>query len=490
MLGREYGEAPRKSRQSYWCYPNWAAEDKASRSKGRHRFTPVRPREHVHAGEDHCAICEEERTVHNGEQAVARRHTWDRRTVAKALEKLAEGQSYGKVAAWADAAGQRRRARTVPAPVGPITGKHRNIKAQQARNRWHTAADWVEVFGPVLFAAVDARLRAQALAERARLDAMLAAGADLDLPQVVVIDDVPVNARVKDPATGVRHSQRLYFVLVLAEVHWLRDPASPGGVRPDLRLRLARAFANNGHLAWKLLFSELGYTPDFVLADAGTGLVKAVSQFWPTTRFLPSLWHVQDAVREGLMKTPDATVLVEGQRQLRPELTRHLGGLMGDRLRNLDAARWTQWWDDLQALLVSLSLPVEKTRLRRGNYETLVAARLADLAQWPFLPLATGGLENLLTTYLTPILAKRKHGFANIERTNSLLDLVVCRAEGLFTHEHAVLDLLRQDLDTASAYGWAPPVRSVSDTRTPSGRTTSLWDPALLTALAAQRKLT
>jgi hypothetical protein len=488
ILGNQYADSTRKPRQSYLCSPNWTAETAAEREVDKHTFTPLRPRDHVHDGQEHCGVCEETRTVHNGEQAAARRHTWDRRTVIRALEKLSEGMSYGKVSEWADAAGERRKERKVPSPVGPGE-KRRNVKAQEARNRWHTAGDWVEVYAPILFKHVDTQLRNAALVERERLDLLKAAGKPLDRPQVILIDDVPVNARVKDPATGVLVTQRLYFILTVAEVHWVPDPWTEDGVRGELRLRLVRAFANNGHLAWKLLFDELGYTPDFVVADAGTGLKKAVTGFWPTARFIPSMWHVQDAIRGALIETKAASVKVDGQRQLRPELARHVSKLLGDGVRNLTPQTWTQWWDDLEALLVQLHLPTEKVKLRRRNYEKAVAARLPDLARWPFLPVATGGLETLQNTYIAPLLHRRKHRFSNIERTNSLFDLVVCRAHNLFTNEQFVLDLLHRELDTDAAYGWTAPLRAVTDQRSDTGPTTSLWDPSLITSLADEKKI-
>ena len=132
---------------------------------------------------------------------------------------------------------------------------------------------------------------------------------------------------------------------------------------------------------------------------------------------------------------------------------------------------------------------MEKTRLRRDGYEQLFADRLADLAIWPFLPVSTGGLESLQSTFIEPLLHRRRHRFANIERTNSLLDLVVCRAHGLFTHEQTILDLLHRELDNTASYGWSAPLRAVTDQVSSVGPTASLWDPSLLTALAEERKI-
>lgn len=84
---------------------------------------------------------------------------------------------------------------------------------------------------------MDARLRAHALAERARLDALLDAGRPLDRPQVVLVD-------------------------------------------------------------------ELGYHPDFIVADAATSIASAIREHYDPsrTRFIPSLWHLTRAVEADLLR--------------------------------------------------------------------------------------------------------------------------------------------------------------------------------------------
>lgn len=179
----------------------------------------------------------------------------------------------------------------------------KNPGSAAANNSWHVAADWVEAFAPVIFEPIDQRLRAAALAERARLDALLEAGEPLERPQVLLLDDVPVHGR----AYGQQRARRDdgFYILVAAEVTWGdSDPLDDAFavVRPVPRLRLVRAMAKSNHLAWRLLFDELGYHPDFVVADAGTGIGKAIeTHFDPdVTRFMPSLWHLRRAVVNGL----------------------------------------------------------------------------------------------------------------------------------------------------------------------------------------------
>lgn len=81
-----YGVRTPRPRQRYRCFP-------ADGSKP-HSFTPALPREHVHPAEGGCPECEELRGVHHGETAVARRHSWPTRLVARALAQLSQGGSY------------------------------------------------------------------------------------------------------------------------------------------------------------------------------------------------------------------------------------------------------------------------------------------------------------------------------------------------------------------------------------------------------------
>ena len=73
----KYGSKTPKPRQRYRCTP-------ADGSKP-HSFTPPLPRDHVHENAEDCAHCEELRGVHRGDTAVARRHSWSSRVVARGL---------------------------------------------------------------------------------------------------------------------------------------------------------------------------------------------------------------------------------------------------------------------------------------------------------------------------------------------------------------------------------------------------------------------
>lgn len=522
-------------RQRYRCYP---PQPPVEGKRVWHDFTPKLARDHVHAGTTHCEHCDELRGVHRGDQTVARRHSWPLRIVAEGLARLASGETYSEVGAWAwrvtgrvrtrpaalpQAERDRRQAvrdharavraaeragtKPPPWPAGlsrePVTEpgtprRRRRLDADgnpkprrrkpsprgaEARNRWHTAADWVEVYAPTLWQPLHRDLLA---AEHRAAHAKRPAGATRH-PSVLLINDIPVNARVADPDTGKTRSARAYFVLGAATVTWPDDPMT----RPDDRhtkLRLLRAYPSNEATAWLLLFHELGfipgaYEPDFVLADAGTGLLKAVGEYFTTTVLIPSVFHINDALEEALTKTPGARVETPAGKRLLPELAAYLATLSGDNLRAMSDDDWTHWWDGLEATLTRLRLPVDKVRLRRTNYEKPVKTALPHLRANPGLPLSTGGFEKVLRRTAQRVLSERRHGFANIERTNHLLDLVVCRDRGIFDKTTTVVNALRTDQQDNA--GWSAPPRAVADPQPPApDRYSSLRDPLLLATLA------
>jgi hypothetical protein len=390
------------------------------------------------------------RGVHRGETVVARRHSWSVRVVARGLEQLSVGASYADVSRWAlRTAGDGVRTRRRPDPalaIGPVgegpdrgsrpadaepadaepagdpavpadpaddladggerrdaapKRKRRKVsrRSAESHNVWHIAADWTEAFAPVVYADVEQRLRAAALAERARLDALLAAGQPVDTPQVLLLDDVPAYGRDAD-GSGKARRDAGFYVLVAAEVRW--EPADAFDTWawpvPRVQLRLVRAMAKSNAHAWRLCFDELGYHPDYVVADAATGILAAVdAHFDPArTRFVPSLWHLGNAVTKALAKTTGAFVAGPDGRQLLPDLAEHLRALSRGSEVFTTTDAWSGWWDELERLLVAHRLPLDKMRSRRRNYEPGLAAVLPALTAHPFVPLSTGGLETLI----------------------------------------------------------------------------------------------
>lgn len=504
-----YGSESSKRRQRYQCTP---IDDTRP-----HVFTPTLPRDHVHEGEEHCAHCEELRGVHRGEPAVARRHTWSLRVVVRGLEMLARGDSYADVGRWArrvtgstrtrkpandetdgddepvedlvddtaDAAqeGTPESQDDEPGQTGEAAKAERSgsAAAREAKNAWHIGADWVEAFAPVVFAPAETQLRSKALSERERLDEQLGNGEVLDEPQVVLVDDLPVYGRDLD-RRGRSRRDAGFFILTAAETHWRNG-------EPHARMRLARAMAKSNTAGWLLVFDELGYDPDFVVADAGTGIAAAIaSRFDPQrTKFIPSLWHLSQRIDLALADTRGAHTTTATGRELIGPLARHLRRLGRDSDALASVAGWSQWWDKLEDLLRFHQLPLDKVRTQRRNNEARMAAVLPDIARHPQLPVSTGGLETLMTKTIHPLLAMRRTAFGNLERTNLLLDLAVAYHHGVFDDPDHVAQLIRDDADAHD--GWTVSLRSIADPRPKNGSYSSLRDTTLLTSIAEERGL-
>jgi hypothetical protein len=307
----------------------------------------------------------------------------------------------------------------------------------------------------------------------------------------VLIDDVPIWGHDFDPKNkGKMRGDAGYHLLVVAELHWPEDePGEPFTHidPPVMMLRLVRAMSKSNTLAWKIVFDELGYEPDFIVADSGTGIGAAVrEQFDPNrTKFIPSLWHLAKRIEWALTETPGAREPDTKGRVLIEPLQKHLH-LLSRRSGVLSTPEnWQQWWNELLELLKANKLPTEEVLARRKNYERAMIAVIPYIAVDPNIPVSTGGLEMLISKHLSPLLATRQASFANIERTNMLFDMAVARNHNAFDNLSAVADLLRQDSEEFA--GWTVALRSIADPRPKAGRYSSLRDETLLTTIAQQR---
>lgn len=116
-----------------------------------------------------------------------------------------------------------------------------------------------------------------------------------------------------------------------------------------------------------------------------------------------------------------------------------------------------------------------------------MAAALPALLVEPRLRQSTGGLESLIQASVEPILHRRRHQFGNIERTNILFDLAICRAEGAFRDLNAVVRLI--EADELPWGGWTVPLRAIADPAPRNGRYRSLRDETQMVAVAEERGL-
>lgn len=435
--------------------------------------------------------------------------------VARSLDRLGAGESYARVSLDAlrsvgiDPGAPRRRSPRKEPPervwdeeagafVDPPPGKPRpvSLAAMEGRAAWRIAANWVEAFSPVIWTPIEARLRADALAERARLDAAMKARWERltadpdddpgppDRPQVLVVDDVPVLAR--EGQTKRRDGG--FFVLVVGEMSWERPARIRDGQaewEPRLSLRLARAMPKSNALAWRIVFDELGYAPDFLVADGGTGIGAAHALHFEGghTLLVPSLWHIRQTVR-GAMRPPGRGAV------LAPEIAAHADRLSRSSGVLDDPDTWNDWWEELEGLARSCGVPLDKARNQRRNYQDAVAAVLPHLAVNPGLRLSIGGLEVKIRERIDRVLTLRSQ-FANVERTNLLLDLVVAREHGAFLHPDRVARLLREDAETRrdgrGVSGFGVSLRTIDDPRPTGGCYSSLRDAGLLASLAEER---
>lgn len=478
-----------QAKQRYHCTPGDGSKP--------HTFTPPLTRRTVEVGTEACNTCDELLSPHRGELTGARHTPWNLKTYAKALNDLSIGSSYAAVSlamreqrgvAAAHLAAEHGIDVTLP------EGSSGSSTSKEGRNAWHLAADLVEQYAPLLFTEAIGPVQQREARQRARNDEALAADPDASLaaPLTFLLDEMPVyigrrNARGRYQLTG-------WSVLVVAEVRWKPSPDPMTLPTRQTRLRLVRAYPRGNEQAWRLVLDELGVRPDYIVADCGSAILKAIDQHYPagTVGFVPSLFHVHRGVRDGLTKLPGLSQKVQGRDVLVPELAKYLDLLTRDELLSHSASDWATWWDDLIAATAALGAPVTKLVEQRKIFEPRVAAALPLLLRQPQLPASNAGVEARIRHLLEPFLENRKQMYRNLARTNLLCDLAVCQDQGLFGDLDRIARLIR---DSNEAHGgWAPAPRRLDDAQPPEladgSRGTlysSLLSPLLLPALADKR---
>ena len=449
-------------RQRYQCHP-------ADGSKP-HQFTPPLSREAVAPG-DACVRCDELLSPHHGPITAARHTPWTLTGVTKALNDLSLGESYANVSlalrAQRDAAREHlSEAHGVEAfgsLAAPVASSSTSYSREDKKNAWRVAADLVEQYAPPLFAEAEARLRVTTEAQRVANDAILAAdpSATLQAPVVYLLDDLPIWTR----SNGVKRPA--WNVLTVAEIRWKESDDPFLLPQRDSRLRLARAFPRTNSDAWKLVLDELAVRPDFVVADYGTGLQNAVRDYYgPGVGVIPSLWHIHRNLRDALITLPNTTFNEGKEKVLIDPLRKHLSMLARDELIGRTEQDIAHWWDGFEAIVKALPAPLAKIRRQRAVHEPRLVAALPLLDANPHLPASNAAVENRIRNALKPFLENRSHLFGNQERTNRLLNLLVCREAGTFTDLDALALRIRA-LNEANG-GWAPAPRQILDRQPPA----------------------
>jgi len=339
FFGR-YG-APGRERQRFRCFPLASAA---------HTFTEPLPR--LVAGHGDCVECERSIDAHQGPQAP-RCYRFPAREIARTLVGLGQGQTYRQAA-------ERARGRL----AGGGESRHGQL-----------AADWVEVFAPVVFAP----------------------RAPTSWPQegTLVLDHFYFRLRRSDTPT------RSYFAW-----HVLCALAYVDGQRELWRLQ---AFTNATPASWREFFFGLPGAPGRIVCDAHSGMLKVIEERWPQTEVYLCEWHLRHALERLLDKIGGATA-----EQLLPRTEaafagRHFWARFDVEARQLDDDRMNAWLDRWSPIIAS-----QLARRPRGASDQ---------------PRSTGGLE----TFIKPIeaaLYRRRYGMKNRERLNRLLLLLQLEANG------------------------------------------------------------
>lgn len=433
----------KRTRQRYECVPlGWyeGATRKDDPEHAKHSFTPALPRTHVD-GDDKCPHCAEMRAVNRGETAVARQHQADTTQVVEALTMLGDGKSYAEVSKWLQ--GKVRKDGTV----------------SKGKDAWRRAADIAEVFAPVLWQDWLTQVAVQDADRQA---------AKPSQPRVVMLDDLPMFSK----ATKYRKQAQRFAVLGVGEV-------LPGGVR----LRLLRAFPQHDQRAYMLLLDELGWHPDFVIADGGKAIRPAVLEMAALTRhdtqFVACEYHMRQQLGAVIDKAAKATSGFDAG-SLRVALDTHRCWR--------SRTDWETWFADLERRMAAQKVPLTKRAgTWKKNHYQFVCDQLDAMAVYPDMPRTTGALETLLADKVKPSMTKRSRALGNLARTNQLLDLFVLHANGYFHDPAHAAEALRTDAANGDPTnpGWAPPVRQLCD----PGLYRSLLDPDMLADLFDQAGL-
>jgi hypothetical protein len=299
--------------------------------------------------------CERSVAAHEGLQAP-RCYRFPAREIARTLVALGQGQTYRKAA-------ERARGRL----AGGGESRHGQL-----------AADWVEVFAPVVFAP----------------------HAPTSWPDrgTLVLDHFYFRLRRSDAPT------RSYYAW-----HVLCALAYVDGQRVIWRLQ---AYTNATPASWREFFSGLPGTPERIVCDAHSGMLKVIEEHWPQTEVYLCEWHLRHALERLLEKIGGSTAEALLPRTEAAFAGQHFWARFDTEARQLDDDRMNAWLDRWSPIIAS-----QLSRRRPG-------ARDANDQ-----PRSTGGLE----TFIKPIEAafyRRRYGMKNRERLNRLPLLLQLEANG------------------------------------------------------------
>jgi hypothetical protein len=378
-----YGKKPRR-RQRFRC---------RDRVTGVfHRFVPEVPR--MVAGEVECVSCEHDLAVHEG-PTTPRTYVFTSREVAQALIGVGSGLTYQEVSEAARGSAGRRLA-VVPEP-------RNGQRARDYAPSGDLAANWVEVFAPVV----------------------AAKWAPAAWPEVLLVDATDFYRR----RGGA--SYRAFYVF---GAYGYRQGDERGQV-----WRLA-VHPRNDADNWVEFFETLPGTPRVIVSDRTTVIENAIRRRWPNPDDRPELvWcvhHLAEKAREAFAvngvrpprdrkdaKDPLLELLDHAFETPTAWLQFAKAVRADDRLRNVQ-----RWVGQNEARI--------RTQMGRRVDETTGEIRPG--------PESLGPLENTFQRFRAQ-LARRAQGLTNRERFNRMLLLFVLRLNGQ-ADEEAYSKLIRTEL--------------------------------------------
>jgi hypothetical protein len=372
-FGGQYG-AHGHRRQYYRCIP--ANGDRP------HRFTEPLPREE--SWRDACESCERDVELREGPHA-ARKYQFVARGIAEALVAVGAGSTYREGAAVA-----RERARRVRAD--PRNGELRLTR------HGSLVMDWVEVFGPVVFAAHGPR--------------------EWPTSGSLLLDDLPF--RVSDSRTG---RQRIAFRVFSAMGYEAGRP----------RMWRVEAYTSKSQADWEAFLEALPGAPPRVVCDNDSGLTSAVRSRFPDAELYLCEWHLRHALERLMASIRSRDGHREAIDELLPQVEAAFAGpsFWAPFLERAHAAgipRLSEWLNTTGRI-------VEDQFRRRGRR----SERPANT------PLSTSPMD----AFINPIRASiqpRAYGLKNRDRTNRMLMLMQLHANGQ-DDTHAYTQLIRASLE-------------------------------------------
>lgn len=359
-LDGTYGR-PGHRRQRYRCAP---------KDGKPHVFTELLPREEAWHGS--CEQCEREVARREGPKAP-RHYQFVARGIAEALQAVGTGDTYMQASRVA-----RDRARRFR--FDAETGEVRESAHGQL------AADWVELFAPVVFAPQQPT-------------AWPAHGS-------LLLDHIPFRIRAEDASGRGIPGGTVAFDVFCAVGYRAGKP----------RLWRAEAFSTAHPASWSAFLAGLDGAPPRVVCDAHQAMTRAVAARWPDAELHQCEWHLQHALRRLLRKE----VRKCSTAALEELYERAEGALAGPSFWRAFTAAAKDAENESLDRWIAVNGPTIETQFARRPPPSRRPAEM---------PLTTSALEQL-TRPIAAALYPRRYALKNRERLNRLLMLMQLHING------------------------------------------------------------